>query len=445
MAERLANRPAGTVGQAFPTDAERLGAYRLLEQDQVSHEAIALAIRESCAIRSGMEELVLVAIDGSSLTFTDRQRSKGLGPIGRRSGGAQGLKTMLGLAMTLDGIPLGVPAIEMWTRPKKRRTKHRNRRKTEEKETQRWLEAMAQTTTVFQQHAPQTLLWFQMDREADSWPILSYPLNQHLLTVRASYNRTVKLAQGKDGKLFDLLNAAEVKGTTEVLVREKRYYSKGKPRKRQERLAKLAIRFEQVTLDLVDQSSRQHTDKTLFAVMVQEISPIPEGEEPLRWVLLTTYPVESVEDAILVVHSYTCRWRIEELHRTWKTGSCNVERSQLRSKQPLLKWATIHLAVAARIERLKYLARSSPKIPATVELSEVEIRAAAIVRFGKGHRRACRKGYIPSIEKVVLWIAESGGYSKHSGGPPGSTTIARGWERVEAAVQVLETLGLEET
>ncbi|HRI65294.1 MAG TPA: hypothetical protein PK156_13690 [Polyangium sp.] len=44
----------------------------------------------------------------------------------------------------------------------------------------------------------------------------------------------------------------------------------------------------------------------------------------------------------------------------------------------------------------------------------------------------------PTIATVVLWIAEIGGYTgKSSGGPPGSTTIARGLERLQLAAELL--------
>ncbi len=38
---------------------------------------------------------------------------------------------------------------------------------------------------------------------------------------------------------------------------------------------------------------------------------------------------------------------------------------------------------------------------------------------------------VPSIAQAVRWIADLGGYTgKSSGGPPGSTTIGRGLERL---------------
>jgi hypothetical protein len=52
---------------------------------------------------------------------------------------------------------------------------------------------------------------------------------------------------------------------------------------------------------------------------------------------------------------------------------------------------------------------------------------------------------VPTIAQATLWLAELGGYTgKSSGGPPGSTTIGRGLQRVvdgALAVQALARCG----
>jgi hypothetical protein len=53
-------------------------------------------------------------------------------------------------------------------------------------------------------------------------------------------------------------------------------------------------------------------------VLAEEAKP-PEGVEPLSWMLLTTVPVQSVEDAIEKLDWYTKRWGIEIFHKTLKS------------------------------------------------------------------------------------------------------------------------------
>ena len=125
---------------------------------------------------------------------------------------------------------------------------------------------------------------------------------------------------------------------------------------------------------------------------------------------------------------YTRRWRVEEFHRTWKSGACQIERTQLRSKENILRWAVLLFSVAVRVERLAKLSRTQPDLPATTELDEAEIEAARL----STQRKPSKAGQVPTIGEVTLWIAELGGYTgKSSGCPPGIIVLTRGLQRIE--------------
>jgi hypothetical protein len=159
------------------------------------------------------------------------------------------------------------------------------------------------------------------------------------------------------------------------------------------------------------------------------------GDKPVEWWLLTTAPVTTLEEALNVARNYTTRWRVEEFHRAWKSGVCNVERSQLRSANAFMRWATIGAAVAARAERLKTTSRTTPHVSALTELTQYEIDAAIIL--------SKTKRFVPgdalTLEEAVGLIAGIGGYTgKSSGGPPGVRVISRALDRVLAAAAALE-------
>ena len=146
---------------------------------------------------------------------------------------------------------------------------------------------------------------------------------------------------------------------------------------------------------------------------------------------MTSHSIKTVEDLKLVVFSYTQRWRIEELHKTLKSGACRVEETQLQTKDRVIKWATIMVAVASRIERIKRLSRQQPHEPASVELSQHEIRALIKLKRLQKKRTETISDAEPSIEQATRWLAELGGYTgKSSGGPPGSITIRRGLDYI---------------
>ena len=86
--------------------------------------------------------------------------------------------------------------------------------------------------------------------------------------------------------------------------------------------------------------------------------------------------------------------------------------------------------------------RENPELPATDEFSPAEIKAAALLYFGKAAKTKVDPAATPTIADVTLWIAYLGGYTgkTSSGGPPGSIVLSRGLESVRAAAQAIEAL-----
>lgn len=435
VAARTARRPAGRVTETFANDAERQGAYGLLESDVVTTAQVASAMFAACGRRSSNEPFVFCAVDGTSLTLTDRYQCKDFGPIGSRAEGARGIKVINAMVLSPRGVPLGVSAQQWWTRPDVRRRKHRDRLAPQDKETGRWLEALEGTRQVIAAHAPGTRCWFQLDREADAWPILTQAgLDDHWFTVRACRKRRVLLPDGERGFLRALLGQQPVATTYGLEV-------KAAPN-RAGRTANVVVRACNTTLDLRDKGTGKRFPMTLNVVQVLEQGTTPAGEKPIEWTLLTNRPIRTKENLLDVVVGYSMRWRVEELHRSWKSGACRVEETQLRSADAVIKWATILMAVAVRIERIKQLSRQEPDRPATDEFSPLEIRAAALLHFGKSAKKRLAAASAPTIGEVTLWVAKIGGYTGQtsSGGPPGAITLARGLKEVRVAARALEAL-----
>ena len=53
--------------------------------------------------------------------------------------------------------------------------------------------------------------------------------------------------------------------------------------------------------------------------------------------LLTNAPTGTLGEAQAVLRGYAMRWRIEEFHKTWKSGRCHVELTQLRSPSAFIR------------------------------------------------------------------------------------------------------------
>jgi hypothetical protein len=274
-----------------------------------------------------------------------------------------------------------------------------------------------------QEHAPQCKPWFQLDRGGDFGDVLSLAYKQNLLvTVRASHDRALDDYGGK--RLWKHMKEQPVMGQMAVAVPAR----PSKPA----RTARLSIRAKKIPLMIAPATKQRRSQPIeLTAVHVCERKG---PKDRIEWMLWTTYPVKTAADAMHVVKAYTMRWRIEDFHRAWKSGHCDIESSQLRSVDALQLWGAITAAVAARAEHLKLRSRSEPDVLAETELSRHEIDAAIILSETKKHRR----GDQLTLHQAVDLIASVGGYTgKSSGGPPGTITISRGLDQISAAAKAL--------
>lgn len=438
MAREVALQPAGRVSEVFEKAAERQGAYDLLENPAVRVEQLQDAAAAACAARSAEYPFVFVPVDGSSLTLTDRAGTKGFGTIGANMFGVRGLKVISAIGVSPEGVPVGLLSQQWWSRkaaPKRRSKKRRGRdsRKVEEKETQHWLDAIKDTTFRLEKGAPGTRAWFQLDREGDAWPqLVALTESGHDFTVRASWNRRVHTARGTR-YLRDIVKKKSILGTYDLPVPAGPGRSK--------RVALMAVRVATVTLDLRDRATGRSWALSVNVVWTRELRTTPRGEKPLDWLLFTSAPCGTFQQACRVIFGYSQRWRIEEFHRTWKSGACKVEETQLREATHVTKWATLLATVALRIERLKYLSRTQPDLPATVELRSVELRALLLLKRAQKKRNETIPDTTPTIAQATRWIADLGGYTgKSSGGPPGSITIRRGLDKIRTVARALEVL-----
>jgi len=420
IAERFADNPGAIVCTAVRQSAEREGAYRFMER-KIDIESLADASFVATIARLDGAPFAYVPIDGTSLQIRDVAHTKGTGPIGARKFPTRGFQVMSSLVVTPDGVPQGLCALSWWSRsdvPPKQGSK---KRKAEDKETWYWLENMRATRKKFEGTGCRP--WMQLDRGGDAWPVL---LEAHAadswLTVRASYSRRLRTEPSQEREyLWPKVSMAPVLGKYSVDV-------PGGPNRRA-RAAVLEVRATEVTLDLQVLGPKGRTPVNVWAVMARETAKTAGDDEPIEWMLLTTFPAPTFEAACTVLYGYTQRWRIEEFHKAWKSGACNVEDVQLESESGIRALATILAAVSTRLLRMTYLARAAPELPASVEFSPSEIRAAALL-VGKRRVRVASV----TMHTITKWIATVGGYiDRKSARPPGLIVLTRGLRLVEAA------------
>lgn len=427
MAAHVALRPAGKLTQVWEEGAEREGAYRLVENEAVEAREMAYAAHQAAFARA-QGPYVYVPVDGTSLSLPaarEKPGAKGFGPVGTAEAKARGLEAISAIVVSQRCVALGPSGQHLWAR-KAERKKLAASRPLEDKETRHWLDVMEQVLQARQAAGYSGRPWFQLDRGGDCRDILHWAvMTDAWVTVRAAQDRCVEWP--RQGKLWEVVEAHKPLG----------YYKLKVPKgpKRTAREATLQVRATPVVLPLKHSWTKKRLPVELFAVQALEISPVPTNEQPIEWMLLTTCPVRGFRGARRVLLAYAQRWRLEEVHKCWKSV-CKVEESNLGCAASFTRWATLLFSVALRIERLKRLAREAPEAPADVELSRWEIRALLFRHDADGYRRDAT----PTIGQAVLWIARLGGYSKSSGGPPGSIVLGRGLEKLAVITEDLQRL-----
>jgi Transposase DNA-binding/Transposase DDE domain len=418
IVRRLAEGPYGAVSRVCEDLAERQAAYDFLSNEAIRSSAILGAATRATAQRCEGHKFVFVAIDGTSITLTDRAKSKPLGPIGARRFPTRGLKIVDAVAVASDGTPQGLVDLQFWARPRNpSRVSRFKRRQRRETEMRHWSDAVQGATATLAEHAPGVRPWFVMDREADEAALLNELTEaKALFSIRAAQNRRIE-HRGRRKKLFSAVRASKLLGVRTIQL----------PRtpKRAARCAVLELRATRVMLMLPTYEGHNH--RRAREVGVVEVREISNRRDRLRWVLLTSCPTSTFEEVERVLDSYAMRWRVEEFHRTWKRGGCNAEQIQLRSAEGIRKWAILLGAVAARAERIKHLSRTQPDAPATIELTEDEISALIVAKRRIKTSVEQVPDEIPTIQLATRWIADLGGFAGHyKGYQPGATTISRG-------------------
>ena len=109
-------------------------------------------------------------------------------------------------------------------------------------------------------------------------------------------------------------------------------------------------------------------------ILAEEDSP-PAGHQAVRWLLVTSLPVSSLEDALRCLHWYSYRWLIERFHFVLKSG-CRFEDLQLENAERPKRALGI---VAWRLLWLTYEARRQPEQPCSEVLETYEWHTASII------------------------------------------------------------------
>jgi hypothetical protein len=112
------------------------------------------------------------------------------------------------------------------------------------------------------------------------------------------------------------------------------------------------------------------------------VSGVRVWNDTLEWLLLTTLPVESLNQALDIIAWYSRRWTVEEFHKAWKTG-CRAEQRQLAEADRLVPLLGALAIVAVCLLGLRDAARCDGAAPADVPETTIRIRAAKLQQLAE--------------------------------------------------------------
>jgi len=435
LADSVLCHPSGSLPEQTADTADLKAAYRLFACQDVSFEAIAGPHWEQT--RRQPPGTYLMLDDTTELDFGIHRAIPGMARTG--NGGGWGFLLHSALLVSAEGEEIiGLAGQKIRYRkpaPKKETTTRRLKR---DRESELWGQVIDRVGPP-----AEGVRWVHvMDRGADNFEVYCHCQEQRSdWIVRVTQKqRNVIVPAERTMPLSQYLKSLPLAGTYELQLRgHGPQPARGHRKKRvaqPARTAKLEVRFGPLRISVPSQKSPyvkrlSPAPIAMWVVYAEEVD-VPKGVEAIEWILLTSLPVKSFDDAWLILGYYEKRWLIEEWHKALKTG-CRVEHRQLKSKEGLERITALLSVVAVRLLQLKSAARTNPDRPAgqIVPLHWIRMLAAA--------RKRLKIKVAMTIGEFYRELAKLGGFlGRKSDGEPGWITIWRGWQKLYLLVRGAE-------
>jgi hypothetical protein len=379
--------------------------------ERVNHEAILIDHQEDTRHRLQGLERVLLVQDTTSFNFSHHPATTGMGYLENEY--SRGFLAHTTLAVSDTGVPFGILEQQLWVRSDEEKGKRHRRKNTAfaEKESYKWVRGLGEV--------PEGVSYQELtvcDREAHIYQFLAEALDRNQdFIVRAAQGRSFTT----DGEeIFAPLTRQEAQAVYEIELK--------RHPERAARKAKVELRYAEIELQRPKHCTSAHETLTIRVVEVQEMDT-PEGETPVYWLLLTSLPVDNVDQAQEIVRFYSYRWLVERFHYVLKSG-CKLEESQLREEKRLERLLGVYSLVAWQLLWLTYSSRQNPDASCTDVLQEHEWQAL----YAFINKRKTVPESPPNLKQAVRWIAQLGGFLGRKGdGDPGVKVLWRGWTRLQ--------------
>jgi Transposase DNA-binding/Transposase Tn5 dimerisation domain len=422
--ENLGLAPGRTIPQTFQAWNDIKACYNFFSNALVSDEKLINPHITNTMARICEYPVVLLLSDTSELDYTSKEAMHGRERVTNTK---QGLWLHPTIAVTPERLMLGIVEANFWSRESEIREDQKKYRSDqdkapiENKESYRWLKSYRKSCEVART-LQDTHIISIMDREADIIDIFEEVDNQRQqgryadFIVRSQHDRLI-VEEGNESRknrnklrehLYNSPSRGEIKFT--IPSTETR---KGRKVKQQ-------IKAIQATIKPANKKSCAKIN----AVMAIEETP-PEGEEPLVWLLITSLPIETYDDAVKVINYYLCRWEIEMFFKVLKSG-CKIEERQLQTTDRMKSLIIVFMILAWRVMFTMMLGRVCGEMPCDDVFDEAEWKSVYKIL----NRKKAIPKKAPSLKTFIEMVAMLGGYVPHKENPPGVKVMWKGMSRM---------------
>ncbi len=433
IAHAMASETGASLPKQLHDEAALEATYRFLHAGHVSYEELIRPHVEATRQDCREQPEVLLIQDTTEIDYQHHPKTSGLGPIG--NGSHQGFLLQTVLAVVPNGRQvLGIAHQDPFLRQPAPPKETKQQRLQRERESQVWERSVQALGSP-----PEGVRWVHIgDRYSDIFSFLSLCREMKCdFLIRAAQDRCVDLLVEQAERpapprshhaehpsppalhLFEVVASwpAQATSTVEITASQKR----------KARTANVSLSWQPLRLlPPRGQESKGWHPLVVWVIHVWEPDP-PEGVEALEWVLLSSLPTQTREQAEQRVDWYRAHWMVEDFHQGLKTG-CQIEQRQLQDYEGLRTILGLLAPMAVRLMQLRAASRQDPEQPASQVLPPDVVALVAHL----DHRPV----ETMTIQQCWHAIARYGGYlGRKSDGPPGWKTLWRGWLHIQTLLE----------
>jgi Transposase DNA-binding/Transposase DDE domain len=428
----LGNHFGESISQSNATRCLEAGFYRFMNNKKITHARIVMTERDRLKnwVAQSTEKVILSINDTTEANYTGRPVASKLDCLTQVY--LKGYFVHSQLLATGSGLVEGVYDQVMWGRKAAtlgdaRKSTTLNKAPLEDRESYRWLAGFERLNEDFAEQTDKTFIHMG-DRESDLYELMAMPRFDHIhYLFRAQFNRKLSVSTQAEDKLFSDIARTALKATIKVSVpTEENSHVK--------REATLEIRYAKYTLSASGYTISDKNDRRSDSnfIELKEVNT-PKDVEPIHWRLMTSLPIDTIEQVLDVLKYYLLRWRIEEFHVVLKQG-CAIEKLNFETPQAIENLMITYSIIAAKILNLRYLHEQKPEEPIEITGYSVQDYNCIAQFLTYKTKKEIPKLEQPKVADIIMLIQRLGSGNKY----PKKVGIRALWLGVQKATTILD-------